>query len=86
MKKLGNFIKIAFILAVGATFHEQINSAIDYVAEIDYVALGANIELIAGKIADAAVYIYDFVVGLFDTPPAVEPLTDGSGTVSSTIN
>ena len=70
MKKLGNYIKIAFLLAVGATFNEQINAAIDWVANVDYTALGANIELIAGKIADAGVHVYEAIVGLFNEAKA----------------
>ena len=69
MKKIGNFIKIAFLLAVGATFHTQINSAIDWLSNVDYVALGANIELIVGKIADFAVEAYNFIAGLFESTP-----------------
>ena len=72
MKKLGKYINIAVLLVIGATFSEQINSAIDYLIAVDYTALGANIELVAGKIADAAVALYDFVVGLFAEAPAAE--------------
>ena len=81
MKKLGNLIKISFLLVVGATFSTQINSAIDWIAAVDYTALGANIELIAGKIADAAVYVYDFVVGLFEATGA-EAAEAGTGTLN----
>ena len=86
MKKIGKFINIAVLLVIGATFSTQINAGIDYLVDVDYVALGNTISTIVGKIVDFAVLVYDWVVGLFADAPAMEAVADGSGTASSTIN
>ena len=87
MKKLGNYIKIAFLLVIGATFSTQINAALDFLIDVDYNALGDQIAAVVSTVVDALVAAYDYVVGLFaDAPAAVEAVADGSGTVSSTIN
>ena len=72
MKKLGKYINIAVLLVIGATFSTQINSAIDWLLAVDYTALGNTIGVIVGKIADAAVAIYDWVVALFAEAPVAE--------------
>ena len=65
MKKLFRLINIAFLLVLGATFAPQINSGIDWISEVDYTAVGNQIGAVATVIADAAVAVYNWVVGLF---------------------
>ena len=72
MKKIKNYISIAFLLVVGATFSTQINSAIDWLLAVDYVALGNIIGTFSAKIADALVSVYDWAVALFNEAPAAQ--------------
>lgn len=79
MKKLFKYITIAFLLVVGATFAEQINSALDWLQAVDYTALGNTIGTLASKIADGAVDLYNWVVGLFIEVPVMETMEPVTG-------
>lgn len=67
MKKLGNLLKIAFFLVIGATFAEQINAALDYIMGIDYVALGETISSVAKAIVDGAISAFNWIKGAVES-------------------
>ena len=67
MKKIKNYLSIAFFLVIGATFADQINSAIDYLLAVDYTAIGETIKGLTAKAVEFAKAAFNYVVELFNT-------------------
>ena len=61
MKKLGKYLNIALLLVIGATFATQINSVLDFLADLDYTAIGNIIATFIYKIINFFDSIYDQV-------------------------
>lgn len=86
MKRIKNFISIAFLLVVGATFATQINGAVDYFIALDYTAIGMNIQMAATKAYELVVSLVDFVSGLFDQASDKVEVIQVSDVATSTVD
>ena len=85
MKKIGKYLSIAFFLVLGATFAPQVNGALDFLIDLDYVAIGNGIADGAKAIFDGVVTIVNYIIDAINGTEAMEAMEPGTGTVSSTL-